>query len=87
MTPEPHEPELADFIVVAAHELRHGDILLDLGSELSGRITMLRSIDLSEPGDHGMAEISVDLAWRGETLTRTTIVADMLDLRVIAVRP
>ena len=50
-------------------------------------ITMLRSVDLSEPGDHGMAEISVDLAWRGETLTRTTIVADILDLRIIAVRP
>lgn len=86
MTYEPHEPDLADFTIVAVHELRHGDLLLDLGSELTGRITMLRSIDLSEPGDHGLAELSVVLSWRDEELVRTTIIADMLDLRVIAPR-
>ncbi len=86
MTYEPHEPDLADFTIVAVHELRHGDVLRDLGSELTGRITMLRSIDLSEPGDHGLAELSVVLSWRDEELVRTTIIADMLDLRVIAPR-
>ena len=84
--PEPHEPQLADFEIVAVHELRHGDVLLDLGTELTGRITLLRTVDLSEPGDHGLAEISVGLCWRDEELIRTTIIADMLDLRIIAPR-
>lgn len=86
MTPEPHEPELVDFVVVAVHELRHGDVLRDLGAELTGRITLLRSVDLSEPGDHALAELSVVLSWRGEALIRTTIIADQLDLRVIEPR-
>ena len=47
---------------------------------------MLRSIDLSEPGDHGLAELSVVLSWRDEELVRTTIIADQLDLRVIKPR-
>ena len=86
MTYEPHEPDLADFTIVAVHELQHGDVLRDLGAELTGRITMLRSIDLSEPGDHGLAELSVVLSWRDEELVRTTIIADQLDLRVIKPR-
>ncbi|WP_345313008.1 hypothetical protein [Gordonia alkaliphila] len=81
------EPELADFEIVAAHELRRGDILLDLGAaELTALITGLRSIDLSEPGDHGLAEISVVLRWLDEELLHTMILADMLALRVIARR-
>lgn len=86
VTPEPHEPDLADFTIVAVHELRHGDTLLDLGTELTGRITMLRSIDLSEPGDHALAEITVVLRWRDEDLIRTTIICDQLDLRIIEPR-
>lgn len=86
MTYEPHEPDLADFAIVAVHELRHGDTLLDLGNELTGTITLLRSVDLSEPGDHALAEISVVLCWRGEELIRTEIIADQLDLRVIKPR-
>jgi hypothetical protein len=86
VTYEPHEPELDDFTIVAVHELRHGDTLLDLGGELTGTITLLRSTDLSEPGDHALAELSVILSWRGEELVRTTIIADMLDLRIIKPR-
>lgn len=86
MTYEPHEPEVGDFTIVPGHELRHGDTLLDLGGELTGTITLLRSVDLSEPGDHALAEISVVLYWRDEELVRTTIIADMLDLRIIAPR-
>ncbi|WOC14323.1 hypothetical protein [Gordonia sp. MP11Mi] len=84
--PEPHEPDLEDFVVVAVHELRHGDVLRDLGAELTGRITLLRSVDLSEPGDNALAVMSVVLSWRGEELTRTEIIADMLDLRIIKPR-
>lgn len=86
VTYEPHEPEIASFVVVPVHELRHGDVLLDLGAELTGRVTLLRSVDLSEPGDHGLAELSVVLSWRDEELIRTTIIADQLDLRIIAPR-
>lgn len=80
------EPELADFQVVAAHELVCGDILLDLGTELTALITGLRSVDGSEPGDHALAEISVVLRWRDDELLCTTILADMLELRVITRR-
>lgn len=86
MSYEPHEPDVEDFVIVAVHELRHGDLLLDLGSELTGRIILLRSVDLSEPGDHALAEISVVLCWRGEALIRTEIIVDQLDLRIIAPR-
>ncbi|MGP3707040.1 hypothetical protein [Gordonia paraffinivorans] len=86
MTYEPHEPELADFTIVAVHDLRDGDVLRDLGTELTGRITMLHSVDLSEPGDHGLAERSVVLCWRDEELIRTTIIADQIDPRVIKPR-
>lgn len=86
MSREPHEPDTADFVIVAAHELQRGDTLLDLGAELTGTITLLRSVDLSEPGDHGLAELSVVLCWRDEELVRTTIIADQLDLRVIKPR-
>jgi len=47
---------------------------------------MLHSVDLSEPGDHGLAERSVVLCWRDEELIRTTIIADQIDLRVIKPR-
>lgn len=80
------EPELVDFEIVAAHELRRGDVLLDLGAELTGLVTGLRSTDLSEPGDHALAEISVVLRWRDEELLCTTISDDQLALRVIARR-
>lgn len=86
MSPEPHEPETADFVIVPAHELQHGDVLLDLGTDLTGQILMLRNMDQSEPGDHGLVEITAMLAWREEDLLSTTIVADMLDLRVIQPR-
>lgn len=86
MTYEPHEPDTADFVIVAAHELQRGDTLLDLGTELTGTIVALCSVDLSEPGDHGLVQMLADLAWRGETLLRTTIICDQLDLRVIRPR-
>ncbi|WP_168706306.1 hypothetical protein [Gordonia paraffinivorans] len=86
MTYEPHEPDLAAFVVVPAHELVLGDTLLDLGGELTGAIVALHSTDLSEPGDHGLLKMLVDLAWRGEILTRTPIIIDQTDLRIIAVR-
>lgn len=82
-----HEPEIADFEVVAAHQLQYGDQLLDLGTELRGRVVMLKSEDLSEPGDAALAIITVDLCWRGDELTRTTIHAELDDLRIIARRP
>lgn len=80
------EPELKDFEIVATHELVRGDILLDLGTELTALITSLRSVDGSEPGDHAFAEISVVLRWRDEELLCTTISDDQLALRVIARR-
>lgn len=86
MTYEPHEPDTTDFVIVPAHELVLSDIMLDLGTELTGTIVALRSADLSEPGDHGLVKLLVDLAWRGEILTRTPIIIDQLDLRVIAPR-
>lgn len=84
--PEPHEADTADFLIVPGHELECGDILLDLGAELTGRIAALRTVDLSEPGDHALVKLLVDLAWRGETLIRTPIIIDQLDLRIIAPR-
>lgn len=86
MTYEPHEPDIAHFVVVPAHELERGDVLLDLGAELTGAIVALHSVDLNEPGDHGLLKTLVDLAWRGEILTRTPIIIDQTDLRIIAVR-
>ncbi len=81
------EPELVDFEIIAAHELVCGDVLLDLGTaELTALITGLRSVDGSEPGDNALAEISVVLRWLDEELLHTTILADMLALRVIARR-
>lgn len=86
MTYEPHEPDTAAFTIVSGHELQRGDTLLDLGTELTGVIVALRSVDLSEPGDHALVKLLVDLAWRGEILTRTPIIVDQTDLRIIAVR-
>lgn len=86
VTYEPHEPDLASFVVVPAHEIVLGDTLLDLGEELTGRIVALHSADLSEPGDHGLLKMLVDLCWRGEILTRTPIICDQLDLRIIKIR-
>lgn len=86
MTYEPHEPDTADFVVIPGHELERGDVLLDLGAELTGAIVALHSVDLSEPGDHGLVKLLVDLAWRGEILTRTPIIIDQLDLRIIKPR-
>ncbi|GAA4741795.1 hypothetical protein [Gordonia alkaliphila] len=80
------EPELVGFEILAAHELRRGDVLLDLGAELTGLVTGLRSTDLSEPGDNALAEIAVVLRWRDEELLHTTVIADMLELRVIVAR-